>query len=52
MREPRPPLRFDRTPSAIRGPAPAHGAHTDSVLGELGLGAAEIEELRADGVVG
>jgi crotonobetainyl-CoA:carnitine CoA-transferase CaiB-like acyl-CoA transferase len=51
MREPRPPLRFDRTPAAIQGPAPALGAHTDAVLGEVGLGAAEIEELRRSGVV-
>jgi crotonobetainyl-CoA:carnitine CoA-transferase CaiB-like acyl-CoA transferase len=52
MRQPRPPLRFDHTPSAIQGPAPAHGEHTDEVLGELGLGTAEIEELRGAGVVG
>jgi len=52
MREPRPPLRFDRTPAAIQRPAPALGANTDEVLGELGLDAAEIEDLRGKGVVG
>jgi crotonobetainyl-CoA:carnitine CoA-transferase CaiB-like acyl-CoA transferase len=52
MREPRPPLRFDRTPSAIQRPAPTHGAHTEEVLRELGLDATEIQELRGQGVLG
>jgi crotonobetainyl-CoA:carnitine CoA-transferase CaiB-like acyl-CoA transferase len=52
MREPRPPLRFERTPAEIRRPAPALGAHTDEVLAELGLGPAELGDLRAKGVIG
>jgi crotonobetainyl-CoA:carnitine CoA-transferase CaiB-like acyl-CoA transferase len=52
MREPRPPVAFERTPAEIRRPAPAHGEHTDEVLRELGLAAAEIEDLRREGVVG
>jgi crotonobetainyl-CoA:carnitine CoA-transferase CaiB-like acyl-CoA transferase len=52
MREPRSPLRFDRTPTAIQRPAPALGADTDEVLGELGLTGADINDLRGKGVVG
>jgi len=49
--EPRPPVRFDATPAAIARPAPALGEHTEAVLGELGLAAGRIAELRAGGVV-
>ena len=35
----------------IRRPAPRLGEHTAEVLGELGLGAAELARLRAEGVV-
>jgi crotonobetainyl-CoA:carnitine CoA-transferase CaiB-like acyl-CoA transferase len=52
IREPRPPVRFDATPAAVQRPAPALGQHTDEVLGELGLSAAEVAELRDKGVVG
>jgi crotonobetainyl-CoA:carnitine CoA-transferase CaiB-like acyl-CoA transferase len=31
--------------------APAHGQHTDEILARLGLGAAEVADLRARGVV-
>jgi crotonobetainyl-CoA:carnitine CoA-transferase CaiB-like acyl-CoA transferase len=51
MREPRPPLRFERTPAAIARPAPALGEHTDEVLAELGHGANEIASWREAGVV-
>ena len=51
MREPRPPLAFERTPAAISRPAPSLGQHTDEVLGDLGVDAAEIARLRAAGVV-
>ncbi len=52
MREPRPPLRFERTPAAIARHAPALGEHTDEVLGELGIAVEEIARLRASGVIG
>jgi crotonobetainyl-CoA:carnitine CoA-transferase CaiB-like acyl-CoA transferase len=51
MREPRPPALFGATPAAIRGPAPALGADTDAILGELGLAAGEAADLRAKGIV-
>jgi crotonobetainyl-CoA:carnitine CoA-transferase CaiB-like acyl-CoA transferase len=39
-------------PGVIRWPGPPLGAHNDEVLGEmLGLGAAEIEMLRQEGVL-
>jgi crotonobetainyl-CoA:carnitine CoA-transferase CaiB-like acyl-CoA transferase len=45
----RTPIDMDRTPVSIsRGP-PAHGEHTAKVLEEAGYGAAEIEELFANG---
>jgi benzylsuccinate CoA-transferase BbsE subunit len=39
------------TAIGIRRPAPRLGEHTAQVLSELGLGAAEVERLRAEGVV-
>jgi alpha-methylacyl-CoA racemase len=49
--QPAPAPRFSRTPGAVRGPAPTHGADTDEVLAELGLDADRIAALRAAGVV-
>ncbi len=43
--------RSNATRIGIRRPAPRLGEHTGEVLGELGLGAAEVERLRALGVV-
>jgi len=46
-------LRLGRTPLAVPGPAPRLGADTERVLAErLGLSAAEIRRLAADGVCG
>jgi benzylsuccinate CoA-transferase BbsE subunit len=38
-------------PIGIRRPAPRLGEHTAEVLGELGLGAADLDRLRGEGVV-
>jgi len=44
--------RFSETPGQIRSTGPsARGAHNAEVFGELGLDAAELERLRADGTI-
>jgi len=45
------PLRLSATPPVLRNAPPALGQHTDEVLGELGLDAARIAQLRAAGVL-
>lgn len=45
------PIRLDGERPVAR-PAPGLGADTEAILGELGLGAAEVAALRAEGVVG
>jgi crotonobetainyl-CoA:carnitine CoA-transferase CaiB-like acyl-CoA transferase len=51
MRTPRPAARFERTPSSPQRHAPLLGEHTDELLTELGVPAAEIAALREHGVV-
>ena len=43
--------RLSQTPGAIRWSGRRHGADTAEVLAELGVGAEELERLRADGAV-
>ncbi|HPA37148.1 MAG TPA: CaiB/BaiF CoA-transferase family protein [Phenylobacterium sp.] len=43
--------RLSETPGQVRWPGPALGEHTDQVLGELGLSADKIADLRARGIV-
>ncbi len=45
------PIKLSATPGAIRRRPPLHGEHTDEVLGECGLAAAEIAELRAESLI-
>ena len=50
VREPRHPVRFERTPEGHGGPSPSLGQHTDELLTEAGLGD-RIVELRECGAV-
>jgi len=43
--------RLSQTPGEVRTTGGRHGADTEAVLGELGVSPAELEQLRADGVV-
>jgi alpha-methylacyl-CoA racemase len=43
--QPAPAPRFSATPARAAWPAPALGEHTEAVLGEVGLSAAEVEAL-------
>jgi alpha-methylacyl-CoA racemase len=49
--QPAPAPRFSRTPGAVQRPPEAPGRHTESILGELGFAAAEIQRLRAAQVI-
>jgi CoA:oxalate CoA-transferase len=51
LRYPGAPFRMSATPWSMERPAPALGQHTDDVLTDAGLTAAEIETLRAEGIV-
>jgi formyl-CoA transferase len=46
------PIKLSATPAQVRRPPPLLGEHTDAVLEELGVGAAERARLRAQGVIG
>lgn len=45
------PVRFSRTPGAIRSGPPSVGQHTDEVLTSIGYSADELRALRDEGVV-
>jgi formyl-CoA transferase len=42
---------FEKTPGTVQAPPPRLGAHTEAILGELGLTRRDIEELRRKGAV-
>lgn len=51
-RVPRPPFRYSGVQRWVRSPAPTLGQHNTELLDEIGIGAAEQEQLRADRVIG
>jgi crotonobetainyl-CoA:carnitine CoA-transferase CaiB-like acyl-CoA transferase len=51
LRQARAAARFDTTPTGIRRGAPLLGEQSDEILGEIGLAADEIAQLRAAGVI-
>ncbi|HLH57974.1 MAG TPA: CaiB/BaiF CoA-transferase family protein, partial [Streptosporangiaceae bacterium] len=46
-----PAAKFSRTPTRVRTGAPVAGTHTEQVLGEAGLGRAELAALREAGAI-
>ncbi|HEX9545986.1 MAG TPA: CoA transferase, partial [Acidimicrobiales bacterium] len=46
------PIKLSATPGTVRTAAPHAGEHTEAVLRELGLSAADIKALRDNKVVG
>jgi crotonobetainyl-CoA:carnitine CoA-transferase CaiB-like acyl-CoA transferase len=46
------PMKLSATPVSLRRPPPLLGQHTDEVLAEFGLAAAERQRLRRLGVIG
>jgi crotonobetainyl-CoA:carnitine CoA-transferase CaiB-like acyl-CoA transferase len=51
VRQVAPPFALSRTPASVRTAPPLLGEHSAEILAELGYGSAEIEALRATGVI-
>jgi crotonobetainyl-CoA:carnitine CoA-transferase CaiB-like acyl-CoA transferase len=45
------PIHMSRTPSHITAPPPTAGQHTEEILSQIGISAAEIETMKRDGVI-
>jgi crotonobetainyl-CoA:carnitine CoA-transferase CaiB-like acyl-CoA transferase len=51
IRQPRPPIRFDRRRQTTSLASPEVGEHTDALLAELGYDSTRIEQLKIEGVI-
>jgi crotonobetainyl-CoA:carnitine CoA-transferase CaiB-like acyl-CoA transferase len=45
------PIKFSDTPGGVYSAGPVHGAHTDEVLGKLGISTDQLKQWRTDGVI-
>jgi crotonobetainyl-CoA:carnitine CoA-transferase CaiB-like acyl-CoA transferase len=45
------PIKLRNHPVGLDGAAPVPGAHNAEILGRLGLGPADLDALRAEGVI-
>jgi len=52
MQQPKPPVSFGETPSAIRSVSPEIGEHTVEILSELGLTMEDMQALAQEGIIG
>lgn len=52
LRQPRPPVQFEGTPTTHQRPSPEVGEHTVEILGELGLRVDEMQMLARQGAIG
>ena len=52
MQQPRPPVRFESTPSRLRNHSPEVGQHTVEILSELGLTMTDMQALAREGAIG
>ena len=51
VRQPRPAVRFDRTPASVRTLAPYLGANNSEILSEAGYSDDEVERLESEGIL-
>ena len=45
------PIKLSVTPGAVSTPSPAFGAHTSTILAELGYAAEEVQDFAEQGII-